>query len=249
MRTPLIAGNWKMNGSLALVDAFAQAVAERGLPAKVDVALMLPAPYLQAAHQAFAGLPVSLGGQTLYHQQSGAFTGEVSGSMLSDCGAHYVLVGHSERRELFGEDDAEVLSRVQAALSAGLTPVLCVGETLQERDAGRTEEVVLGQLAAVFDALAPDDRSRLVVAYEPVWAIGTGRTATPEQAQEVHAYIRSMLAKHDARIANSVRILYGGSVKASNAKALFTMSDIDGGLVGGASLDASEFSTIIRAAS
>ncbi|WP_168016374.1 triose-phosphate isomerase [Halomonas salinarum] len=248
MRTPLIAGNWKMNGSLSLVDAFAQAVAERGLPAQVDVALMLPAPYLQAAHQAFAGLPVALGGQTLYHQQSGAFTGEVSGSMLSDCGAHYVLVGHSERRELFGEDDAEVLSRVQAALSAGLTPVLCVGETLAERDAGRTEEVVLGQLAAVFDALAADDRSRLVVAYEPVWAIGTGRTATPEQAQQVHAALRAHIVTYDSTLAESLRLLYGGSMKAANAAELLAQPDIDGGLVGGASLQADDFLAICQSA-
>jgi len=248
MRTPLIAGNWKMNGSLALVDSFARALAARGVSATADVALMLPAPYLHAAHQAFAELPVALGGQALYHQPSGAFTGEVSASMLSDCGARYVLVGHSERRELFAEDDAEVLARVKAALAAELTPVLCVGETLEERDAGRTEAVVLGQLAAVFDALAADERSRLVVAYEPVWAIGTGRTATPEQAQQVHAALRAHLATYDPTLAEGLRLLYGGSMKAANAAELLAQPDIDGGLVGGASLQVDDFLAICQSA-
>jgi len=236
MRTPLIAGNWKMNGSLALVDSFARALAARGVSATADVALMLPAPYLHAAHQAFAELPVALGGQTLYHQPSGAFTGEVSASMLSDCGARYVLVGHSERRELFAEDDAEVLARVKAALAAELTPVLCVGETLEERDAGRTEAVVLGQLAAVFDALAA------------VWAIGTGRTATPEQAQQVHAALRAHLATYDPTLAEGLRLLYGGSMKAANAAELLAQPDIDGGLVGGASLQVDDFLAICQSA-
>lgn len=248
MRTPLIAGNWKMNGSLALVDSFARAFAERGIPATVEAALMLPAPYLYAARQAFAELPVALGGQTLYHQTSGAFTGEVSASMLGDCGARYVLVGHSERRELFGEDDAEVLARVKAALAAELTPVLCVGETLEERDAGRTEAVVLGQLAAVFDALAADERSRVVVAYEPVWAIGTGRTATPEQAQQVHEALRAHLATYDPTLAEGLRLLYGGSMKAANAAELLAQPDIDGGLVGGASLQVDDFLAICQSA-
>ena len=248
MRTPLIAGNWKMNGSLALVEAFAHAIAERGVPSGVEAALMLPSPYLQAATQAFAGLPVALGGQTLYHQASGAFTGEVSGDMLADCGARYVLVGHSERRALFGEDDGAVLARVQAALAAGLTPVLCVGETLEERDAGRTEAVVLGQLVAVFDALSAAQRPRLVVAYEPVWAIGTGRTATPEQAQQVHAALRAHLATYDPTLAEGLRLLYGGSMKAANAAELLAQPDIDGGLVGGASLQVDDFLAICQSA-
>ncbi|WP_192035876.1 triose-phosphate isomerase [Halomonas sp. YLGW01] len=248
MRTPLIAGNWKMNGSLSLVETFADAVAERGVPATVEAALMLPAPFLSVATRAFAGQPVALGGQTLYHQPSGAFTGEVSGGMLVDCGARYVLVGHSERRELFGEDDAAVLARVQAALTAGLTPVLCVGETLEERDAGRTEAVVLGQLAAVFDALSPDERPRLVVAYEPVWAIGTGRTATPEQAQQVHEALRAHLATYDPTLAEGLRLLYGGSMKAANAAELLAQPDIDGGLVGGASLQVDDFLAICQSA-
>ncbi|WP_163559929.1 triose-phosphate isomerase [Halomonas sp. NO4] len=248
MRTPLIAGNWKMNGSLALVDAFAQALVTTRLPARVEVALMVPFPYLGAAARAFRDAPVAVGAQTLSDQPAGAFTGEVSGAMLADLGARYVLVGHSERRSLFGEDDAGVLARVQAALANGLTPVLCLGETLEGREAGRTEAVVLGQLAAVFDALGPDERARLVLAYEPVWAIGTGRTATPEQAQAVHAAIRARLADYAPALAEALKILYGGSMKAANAGELLAQPDIDGGLVGGASLQVDDFLAICQSA-
>lgn len=248
MRTPLIAGNWKMNGSRALVDAFGQALAEARLAPGVEVALMVPAPYLAAAVSAFATSGVAVGGQTLNDQPAGAFTGEVSGAMLVDVGADFVLVGHSERRTLFGEDDAAVRSRVRAALAAGLTPVLCLGESLEQRDAGRTEAVVLGQLAAVCDALGPDERARLVLAYEPVWAIGTGRTASPEQAQAVHAAIRARLADYAPALADGVRVLYGGSMKAANAGELLAQPDIDGGLVGGASLQVDDFLAICQSA-
>ncbi len=248
MPTPLIAGNWKMNGSRALVEDFGRAFVDADLPEGVSVALMVPFPYLEAAGRAFEATPLVPGAQTLSDQPAGAFTGEVSGEMLRDCGARLVLVGHSERRTLFGEDDAAVLARVRAALGVGLTPVLCLGETLEERDAGRTEAVVLGQLEAVFDALDAEERARLVLAYEPVWAIGTGRTATPEQAQAVHGAIRARLARYDAGLAAVTQVLYGGSMKAANAAELLAQPDIDGGLIGGASLNVDEFLAICQSA-
>jgi triosephosphate isomerase len=191
---------------------------------------------------------VSVGAQNLSHEASGAFTGEVSGAMLLDCGVSHALVGHSERRALCGEDDAVVAAKYRAAQAAGLVPVLCIGETLAEREAGQTETVVARQLQAVIDACGVASLSRAVLAYEPVWAIGTGRTASPDQAQEVHAFLRGKIASLDARIADSLRILYGGSVKADNASTLFSQPDVDGGLVGGASLKAEEFLNICRAA-
>lgn len=247
MRAPLIAGNWKMNGSLELVESFAETLSHTELPAGVELALMVPFPYLSVAR---ARLPetMAVGAQTLSDKREGAYTGEVSGSMLSDLGMQMVLVGHSERRTLFGEDDAAVLARVQAALSAGLKPVLCLGETLEERDAEQTEAVVLGQLGAVMDALMPEQRRTLVLAYEPVWAIGTGRTATPEQAQQVHAAIRARLAQYDASLAESMQILYGGSMKPDNAAELLAQADIDGGLIGGASLKVDDFLAICQSA-
>jgi len=247
MRTPLIAGNWKMNGDLALVDEFARGLQAAELPQGIQVALAVPFPYLSAAR---ASMPVSvaLAGQTLNPASEGAFTGEVAGQMLKDVGAAMVLVGHSERRSLYAENDAAVLARVEAALAAGLTPVLCVGETLEEREAGDTERVVLGQLEAVFSALSADARTRLVVAYEPVWAIGTGRTASPQQAQEVHAAIRARLAEWSASLAEAMQLLYGGSMKAANAAELLAQPDIDGGLVGGASLQIDEFLAICQSA-
>ncbi|ALM51071.1 triose-phosphate isomerase [Halomonas huangheensis] len=247
MRAPLIAGNWKMNGSLELVATFAEELSQTALPDGVDAALMVPFPYLGIAR---SRLPeaISIGAQTLSDQPSGAFTGEVSGTMLNDLGVQMVLVGHSERRTLFGEDDSAVLARVQAALEAGLVPVLCLGETLEERDAERTEAVVLGQLDAVLDALSADQRQRLVLAYEPVWAIGTGRTATPEQAQQVHAAIRARLASYDSQLAETMKVLYGGSMKPSNAAELLAQPDIDGGLIGGASLQVDDFLAICQSA-
>jgi len=248
MRMPLIAGNWKMNGSLALVEAFGRAFSGASLPVNVEVALTLPFPFLEAGNRAFGDTSVMVGAQTLNDHPSGAFTGEVSAAMLRECGARLVLVGHSERRTLFGEDDAAVVSRVKAALAEQLTPVLCVGETLEEREAERTETVVLGQIEAVFDALDDDARTRLVVAYEPVWAIGTGRTASPEQAQAVHAAIRACLARYDQSLADGMRLLYGGSMKADNAAELLAQPDIDGGLVGGASLKVDDFLAICQSA-
>ncbi|MEQ6918048.1 triose-phosphate isomerase [Halomonas aquatica] len=248
MRMPLIAGNWKMNGSLALVEEFGRAFTDVSLPVNVEVAVMVPFPFLESAGRALGETAVTVGAQTLSDQPSGAFTGEVSATMLRECGARLVLVGHSERRSLFGEDDAAVLSRVKAALLEGLTPVLCVGETLEEREAQRTEAVVLGQLEAVFDALDEGQRSRLVVAYEPVWAIGTGRTATPDQAQSVHAAVRGRLTRYDEALAAGMRLLYGGSMKADNAAELLAQPDIDGGLVGGASLKVDDFLAICQSA-
>ncbi|MFO7648300.1 MULTISPECIES: triose-phosphate isomerase [Halomonas] len=248
MRTPLIAGNWKMNGSTELVEAFGQAFSDVTLPAPLDVAIFPPYPYLDAARSAFAGTPVRLGAQTLNPLHSGAHTGEVSGRMLREFDVQYALVGHSERRQLYRESDAEVHDRLLAALGVDLTPVLCVGETLEERDAGRTMEVVLRQVGFVMARLEPEQRARVVIAYEPVWAIGTGRTATPEQAQEVMAGIREYQAGYDRDLAAGLRLLYGGSMNASNAVELLAQPDIDGGLVGGASLKVDDFLAICQSA-
>ncbi|SHF30877.1 triosephosphate isomerase [Modicisalibacter ilicicola DSM 19980] len=248
MRKPLIAGNWKMNGSLALVEQFGRALADARLSSSVEVAVIPPSPYLAAAQAAFDGTTVVLGAQTVNPEAAGAYTGEVSAPMLAEFGVHYVLVGHSERRSLYQEDDMAVLARARAALEAGLMPILCVGETLDERDAGRTEVVVLQQVKAVFDALDARQRRRLVIAYEPVWAIGTGRTATPEQAQAVHAAIRACLVAYDEKLAASSRLIYGGSMKRENAAELLAQPDIDGGLIGGASLKVDDFIAICQSA-
>lgn len=228
-----------------LVHAVAAGV-RAGLPCEVLVCP--PFVYLAEVIAEAGDAALVVGAQNLSHQASGAFTGEVSGAMLADCGVTHVLVGHSERRALYGEDDAVVARKFIAAEAAGLVPVLCVGETLQEREAGQTESVVARQLDAVIAEAGVASLSRAVLAYEPVWAIGTGHTATPEQAQAVHAYLRGKIAGIDARIADSLRILYGGSVKADNARILFSQPDVDGGLVGGASLKAEEFLNICRAA-
>lgn len=248
MAKPLIAGNWKMHGSLALIEEFGRAFSMAELPAAVEVALMVPFPYVAQASQQLAPVGVSVGAQALSDQPSGALTGEVSGDMLRELGASMVLVGHSERRSLFHEDDQAVLGRVRAALAAGLTPVLCLGESLDQRDQGQTENVVLGQLEAVFDALDADQRGQLVIAYEPVWAIGTGRTATPEQAQAVHAAIRQRVTDYDVSLSSRIQILYGGSMKAANAADLLVQPDIDGGLIGGASLQVDDFLAICQSA-
>jgi triosephosphate isomerase len=248
MRTPLIAGNWKMNGSLALVEQYARAFSRAALPDDIKVALMVPFPYLGAAASAWNEAGIAVGAQTLSNQSSGAFTGEVSGAMLAEFGTQYVLVGHSERRALFHEDDAAVLARTRAALSVGLVPVLCLGETLEKREAQRTEAVVLGQLDAVLGDLDEEERRRLVSASEPVWAIGTGRTASPEQAQAVHEAIRGRLRRYGDALAEGMQILYGGSMKASNARELLAQPDIDGGLVGGASLQVDDFLAICQSA-
>lgn len=249
MRIPLVAGNWKMNGNrestAALLDALQRGL-EDGVTAEV---LVCPSfVYLPDAHRAIRGSAIKLGAQSLCAEESGAFTGEISAAMLQDVDCEYVIVGHSERRALYGEDDALVARKFMAAIKQGLIPVLCVGETLEEREQGVTVDVIRRQLGAVLAAAGIDAFAQAVVAYEPVWAIGTGKTASPEQAQEVHAEIRAILRAENARIADLVRILYGGSVKASNAAELFAMADIDGGLVGGASLDSEQFLSIIRAA-
>ncbi len=247
-RKKLIAGNWKMNGSLEANEALVRAVLA-GLPAAgaaADAAVCVPAPYLAQVQQLAKGSALAIGAQDVSAQASGAFTGEVSAAMLRDFGVRYAIVGHSERRQYHGETDAQVADKAKAALAAGITPIVCVGETLAEREAGQTEAVVKRQLAAVIHVNG-HCISEIVVAYEPVWAIGTGKTATPEQAQQVHAVLRAQLhaaSTHDDR----VRILYGGSMNAANAATLLAQPDIDGGLIGGASLKAADFLQIIAAA-
>jgi len=248
MRKILLAGNWKMNGSEAMAASLLGSLLEAsGTDSPVDMAVFPPFPYLASVQSLLRGSDIAWGGQTLNPAAKGAHTGEVSAGMLLEFGCRYVLVGHSERRSLYGESDEDVAERFQAALDAGLEPVLCVGETLQEREDGATELVVERQLDTVLQrsGIAAFDRS--IIAYEPVWAIGTGMTATPDQAQAVHAFIRNKMALQDDTIAGQLRILYGGSVNGSNAADLFAREDIDGGLVGGASLQAEDF-LAIRAA-
>ena len=248
MRRKLVAGNWKMNGSLAANAALVAGIKE-GLPADVcDVAVCVPAPYLAQVQGAVAGSAVALGAQDMSAHASGAFTGEVSAAMLQEFGVQYVILGHSERRAYHGESDAAVAAKTVAALKAGLVPVVCVGETLEQREAGQTNEIVGGQLDVVLAALSVEEAARIVVAYEPVWAIGTGKTATPEMAQEVHAMLRARLGAKSAEAAAKVRVLYGGSMKPDNAEQLLAMADIDGGLIGGAALKAADFLAIIKAA-
>ena len=250
MRTKFVAGNWKMNGNLAanraLLDSLVDLVS--GIPA-VKSAVCPPYPYLAQVQQVLSGSGIAWGAQNVSQFDGGAYTGEVSGAMLVDFGCRYVIVGHSERRTLLGETSERVARKYEAAQQAGLTPILCVGETLEQREAGATEETVAAQLDAVIDVNGAQSFAHAIIAYEPVWAIGTGKTATPDQAQAVHAFIRSRLAAKDAAVAETVQVLYGGSVKAGNAAELFAMPDIDGGLIGGASLDANEFAAICRAAS
>ncbi|WP_302175451.1 triose-phosphate isomerase [uncultured Hydrogenophaga sp.] len=242
----LIAGNWKMNGGLAANEALVRAMlAGIGQPA-AQVALCAPAPYLAQLQSLLAGSPVAWGAQDVSAHEQGAYTGELSAAMLRDFACRYAIVGHSERRQYHGETDAVVAQKAQRALSAGITPIVCVGETLAEREAGQTEAVVKRQLAAVIHVVA-HCTSEIVVAYEPVWAIGTGKTATPEQAQQVHAVLRQQLAAATAH-AERVQILYGGSMNAANAASLLAQPDIDGGLIGGASLKAPDFLQIVAAA-
>jgi triosephosphate isomerase (TIM) len=249
MRQRLAVGNWKMHGSLpenqALLDKVAAAV---GSLSRAIAVVCVPFPYLAQARSALAGSKAAWGGQNVSQHPKGAFTGEVSAGMLREFGCRYVIVGHSERRQLFGEDDATVALKAGAVLAEGMIPIVCVGETLAERERGVTQEVVGRQLGVVADRLGAEGLNASVLAYEPVWAIGTGRTATPDQAQAVHAYLRGALATRDRSIAVSMPILYGGSVKAANAAELFGMQDVDGGLIGGASLVAEEFLSICQAA-
>ncbi|HVL55679.1 MAG TPA: triose-phosphate isomerase [Burkholderiaceae bacterium] len=250
-RKPLVIGNWKMNGDVAsgeaLLAGLSQRVARR-LLARVDVAVCPPYPYLGLAAARLTGSGIGWGAQDVAEFDNGAYTGEVSAAMLADLGCAFALVGHSERRTLFAETDETVARKAERLLAAGVIPVVCVGETLAEREQGRTEQVLARQLRAVAPVLAGADASRAVVAYEPVWAIGTGRTATPELAQQAHAFIRGELAAAGVAFAQSLRLLYGGSVKAANAAGLLGQPDVDGGLIGGASLDAAEFAGICEAA-
>lgn len=245
---PYIAGNWKMNLDRAGAVALARALrTEVGVPGPVDVAVFPPFVYLSDVVEALAGSAIAVGAQDVCDRKSGAFTGEVSADMLRDVGATIALVGHSERRHVYGEGDALVRAKLDAALAGGLDVILCVGEKLEEREAGRTEEVNARQLTAGLKGLSPEQFERVTVAYEPVWAIGTGRTATPQQAAEVHAYLRGVVSGlFDQRAAERLRIQYGGSVKADNTAALLASPDVNGALVGGASLEAASFLGIVR---
>lgn len=247
-RRKLVAGNWKMHGSLSGNQALLDRVVAAADGMSCAILVCPPFPYLAQVKSLLSAGGVALGAQNVSEHAGGAYTGEVSAAMLHDIGCTHVLVGHSERRSLYGESDAVVAAKFMAVQAADMVPVLCVGETLEEREAGATEAVVARQLRAVLDAAGVAALSKAIVAYEPVWAIGTGRTASPQQAQDVHAAIRGVIAAEDAAVADGVCILYGGSVKPQNAKELFGQQDVDGGLVGGASLDADDFLAICRAA-
>jgi triosephosphate isomerase len=249
LRTRLVAGNWKMHGSRATNARLLEAVQAGARQAPgVTIVVCVPFPYLQQAAAALEGSAIAWGGQTLSEHDTGAYTGEVSGGMLREFGCRYAIVGHSERRALYGEDDARVAAKFVAARRAGLVPIVCVGETLEERERGATDQVVGRQLDAVIAAGGASGLAGAVVAYEPVWAIGTGRTASPAQAQEVHAFIRQRIGAADRATAAALPILYGGSVKPGNAAELFAQADVDGGLIGGASLVAADFVAICAAA-
>lgn len=248
MRARIVAGNWKLNGSRGFAQGLLADVVA-GLPAAgVEVVVLPPATHLAGLVEAFGDRGIGFGGQDVSEHADGAYTGEVSAAMLADVGARFALVGHSERRQYHAEDSALVARKFAAAQRAGLRPILCVGESLAEREGGTTEAVIASQLRPVLDLVGAAGFAGAVVAYEPVWAIGTGLTATPGQAQDVHAFIRSELASGDAKIADSLPILYGGSVKPANAAELFTQPDVDGGLIGGASLVAADFMAIVAAA-
>jgi len=248
MRQPLVAGNWKMNGSKAsAAELLAGIKAGMGAIRKTEVLVCPPFPYLAMACEALAGTGGAVGAQDACTEASGAYTGEVAAPMIKDVGCTYVILGHSERRQYYGETDSIIAKKYAQALAAGLTPILCVGETLAERERGETQSVVARHLDGVMETAGVEAIARGVIAYEPVWAIGTGMTATPEQAQEVHAFLRSRVAAKSAKVAAGVRILYGGSMKPDNALELMSQADIDGGLIGGASLKASDFLAICQA--
>lgn len=249
MRRKLVVGNWKMYGRLARNQSLLEGVLGGVRELKnADCAVCVPYPYLFQAQSLLKGSAVAWGAENLSQHEEGAFTGEVAAGMLAEFGCKYVIIGHSERRALYHESDEVVAHKFEAAMKSGLTPILCVGETLEERESGITEEVVARQLDAVMNRVGVKSLAKSVVAYEPVWAIGTGKTATPDQAQAVHAFIRQRVAKQDAQVAEGLCLLYGGSVKPANASELFAKADIDGGLIGGASLVAEDFLAICRAA-
>jgi triosephosphate isomerase (TIM) len=250
MRRPFIAGNWKMNLNRASAVALAKAVAKESSSVEgVNIAVCPPSVYLEAVGAAVAGSKVALGAQNMYHEAKGAFTGELSAAMLCDLHCTYVILGHSERRHILGETDAAVNKKVHAALAAGLTPIVCVGETLAQREAGATLQVIRQQFDGSLAGLSPEQGAKLVIAYEPVWAIGTGKVATPQQAEEVHADLRKMLVdRYNQQVADTVCIQYGGSVKPDNAAVLLGQPNIDGALVGGASLEVAQVMGIIAGA-
>ncbi len=246
MRRKIVAGNWKLQGSREFAAALVDAI-KAGAPAGVGLIVLPPYPYLGEVLARCAGADIAVGAQDVSAHAKGAYTGEVAATMLADVGARYTLVGHSERRQYHAESSELVAQKFRAAQAAGITPILCVGERLEEREAGQTEAVIASQLRPVLDLVGVAAFADAVVAYEPVWAIGTGRTASPEQAQAVHAFIRSQVADRDAKIADSLPLLYGGSVKPDNAASLFAQADVDGGLIGGASLVAADFLAIATA--
>lgn len=248
-RRPLVVANWKMNGSLTSIRPLLEGVCS-GLQegCDIEVAICPPFVYLAEAAEKLKNTDIKLGSQSISHLESGAFTGEISADMLKDFSCVFAIVGHSERRALYGETDNLVAEKFMRAQDAALVPILCVGEQLHERESGDTEAVIERQLNVVIELVGIAAFKNAVIAYEPIWAIGTGKTATPEQAQEVHAFVRLLLARHDDVVADGIRILYGGSVKAANATEIFNMADVDGGLIGGASLDIDEFLNICHAA-
>ncbi|MEE9328446.1 MAG: triose-phosphate isomerase [Cocleimonas sp.] len=247
MRKTLVAGNWKLNGSKDSIQELLKGILA-GMPeAKADVAVCAPYIYIPLVEEILSGTEIGYGSESISEHDSGAFTGEIAGSMLKEFSCQYAIVGHSERRTLFGEQDADTANKFAAARKHGLTPILCIGELLEERESGTTEEVVARQLDAVIELEGVEALNDAVIAYEPVWAIGTGMTASPQQAQDVHAFIRGKIAALNAGVAEKVQILYGGSVNGGNADELFAMEDIDGGLIGGASLKAEDFLAICRA--
>ncbi|MDQ2069127.1 triose-phosphate isomerase [Natronospira bacteriovora] len=248
MRQPFVAGNWKMNGSRESAGRLLEDLVRNLSPGNREVAVCPPFVYLADAMRVLKGSEIALGAQNVSEEESGAFTGEVSATMLQDFDCAYVIVGHSERRALYGETDEVVARKFMAAVRTGLRPILCVGETLEQREEGITDKIIGEQLDAILGVAGVHAFKEAVVAYEPVWAIGTGQTASPDQAQAVHAMIRSRVAAADDTIAAGLRIVYGGSVKATNASELFAMEDIDGGLIGGASLDAESFLSICQSA-
>jgi triosephosphate isomerase len=246
-RTPLIAGNWKMNKTTVEAVALATEIRAGAEGATADVLVAPPFTALALVAKALEGSEVLLAGQNMHSEASGAFTGEIAPPMLKEVGCSHVILGHSERRQYFGETDAGVAKKTKVALDSGLLPISCVGETLEEREGGKTMEVVGRQVDAILKAISADEAARTVIAYEPVWAIGTGKVATPEQAQEVHAFIRQRItAVHGQEVADVLRVLYGGSVKPDNVKGLMALPDVDGALVGGASLKADSFLKLVR---
>lgn len=248
MRRILVAGNWKMNGSLAMASELLQGIkAGAADVTNADLAVCPPFVYLPAVQAELSGSPVAWGGQDVSVQDGGAYTGEIAGPMLAEFGCQYAIIGHSERRTYHAETDAQVADKFEAAVKHGLTPIFCIGETLEEREQGITEDVIGRQVDAVLERGA-ELLGKGVIAYEPVWAIGTGKTATPEQAQDVHAFIRGRIAAKDQAVADAIQILYGGSMKPGNAAELLAQADIDGGLIGGASLKADDFLGIAKAA-